>query len=124
MATATRNSTDLSTTEFAVLGLLSFGERSGYEMKKAAERGVGYGWAAAKSHGYAVLPGRGEGGDATARGVRKDRRPDKQVYKITRKGERAFKEWLEAPIEERGARSPFLLNVFFGGLMLQGERGW
>ena len=117
MATATRNSTDLSTTEFAVLGLLSFGERSGYEMKKAAERGVGYVWTAAKSHVYAVLPRLVEGGYATTRRVTQERRPDKQVYKITRKGERAFKEWLEAPIEERGARSPFLLKVFFGGLM-------
>jgi DNA-binding PadR family transcriptional regulator len=117
MATATRASTRLSTTEFAVLGLLSFGERSGYEMKKAAERGVGYVWTAAKSHIYAVLPRLVEGGYATTRRVTQERRPDKQVYKITRKGERAFKEWLEAPITERGARSPFLLKVFFGGLM-------
>jgi PadR family transcriptional regulator AphA len=117
VATATRRSTDLSTTEFAVLGLLSFGPRSGYEMKKAAERGVGYVWTAAKSHVYAVLPRLVEGGYATTRRVTQERRPDKQVYKITRKGERAFKEWLEAPIEEGGARSPFLLKVFFGGLM-------
>ena len=100
-----------------MLGLLSFGERSGYEMKKAAERGVGYVWTAAKSHVYAVLPRLVEGGYATTRRVTQARRPDKQVYKITRKGERAFKEWLEAPIEERGARSPFLLKIFFGGLM-------
>jgi PadR family transcriptional regulator, regulatory protein AphA len=117
VATATRNKTALSTTEFAVLGLLSFGERSGYEMKKAAERGVGYVWTAAKSHIYAVLPRLVEGGYATARRVTQERRPDKQVYKITRKGKRAFKEWLEAPIEERGARSPFLLKIFFGDLM-------
>jgi DNA-binding PadR family transcriptional regulator len=117
MATATRRATELSTTEFAVLGLLSFGERSGYELKKAAEAGVGYVWTAAKSHVYAVLPRLVEGGYATTRRVTQERRPDKQVYKITRKGERAFKEWLEAPIEERGARSPFLLKVFFGRLM-------
>src|ERR1051325_690197 len=124
MATATRNSTDLSTTEFAVLGLLSFGERSGYEMKKAAERGVGYVWTAAKSHVYAVLPRLVEGGYATTRRVTQERRPDKQVYKITRKGERAFKEWLEAPIEERGGRRPLLLTEFFcGPLSKEGARG-
>jgi DNA-binding PadR family transcriptional regulator len=117
VATTTRKSAELSTTEFAVLGLLSFGERSGYEMKKAAERGVGYVWTAAKSHIYAVLPRLVEGGFATTRRVTQERRPDKQVYRITRKGERAFKAWLEAPIEERGTRSPFLLKVFFGGLM-------
>ena len=100
-----------------MLGLLSFGEHSGYELKKAAEAGVGYVWTAAKSHVYAVLPRLVEGGFATTRRVAQERRPDKQVYKITRKGERVFKDWLEAPIEERGARSPFLLKVFFGGLM-------
>jgi DNA-binding PadR family transcriptional regulator len=117
VATATSQSTGLSTTEFAVLGLLSFGERSGYELKKAAEAGVGYVWTAAKSHVYGVLPRLVEGGYATTRRVTQERRPDKQVYRITRKGQRAFHEWLEAPIEERGSRSPFLLKVFFGGLM-------
>jgi PadR family transcriptional regulator, regulatory protein AphA len=117
VATTAREATGLSTTEYAVLGLLSFGESSGYEMKKAVERGVGYVWTAAKSHVYAVLPRLVEGGYATTRRVKQERRPDKQVYKITRKGERAFKEWLEAPIAERGARSPFLLKIFFGDLM-------
>jgi DNA-binding PadR family transcriptional regulator len=117
MATATRKSTELSTTEFAVLGLLSFGPCSGYELKKAAEAGVGYVWTAAKSHVYAVLPRLVEGGFATTRRVTQARRPDKQVYRITPKGQRAFRDWLEAPIEERGSRSPFLLKVFFGDLM-------
>jgi DNA-binding PadR family transcriptional regulator len=101
VATATSQSAGLSTTEFAVLGLLSFGERSGYELKKAAEAGVGYVWTAAKSHVYGVLPRLVEGGYATTRRVTQERRPDKQVYRITRKGQRAFHEWLEAPIEER-----------------------
>jgi PadR family transcriptional regulator AphA len=117
MAEATREATELSTTEFAVLGLLSFGERSGYELKQAAEAGVGYVWTAAKSHVYSVLPRLVEGGFATTRRVTQKRRPDKQVYRITRKGQRAFRDWLEEPVDGRGARSPFLLKVFFGGLM-------
>ena len=100
-----------------MLGLLSFGERSGYELKKAAEVGVGYVWTAAKSHVYAVLPRLVEGGFARTRKVTQERRPDKQVYRITAKGRRAFQAWLEAPIGEGGSRSPFLLKVFFGGLM-------
>ena len=69
MAIATRQSAGLSTTEFAVLGLLSFGPRSGYELKKAAEAGVGYVWTAAKSHIYGVLPRLVDGGLATTRRV-------------------------------------------------------
>jgi DNA-binding PadR family transcriptional regulator len=115
---AQRKSTSLSTTEFSVLGLLSRGEYSGYDMKKAAEAGVGYVWTAAKSHIYAVLPRLVEGGFATTRRVAQERRPDKQVYRITKKGEQALLEWLEEPVQQRaGSRSPFLLKLFFGGRM-------
>lgn len=120
MATAQRQATGtLSTTELSVLGLLlSYGEHSGYDLKRAAESGVGYVWTAAKSHVYAVLPRLVAGGYATVRTVAQERRPDKQVYRITRKGEDAFRRWLEEPVDERaGSRSPFLLKVFFGGRM-------
>ena len=118
MATAERTGTVLSTTELAILGLLSYGERSGYEIKKAAEASVGYVWTPAKSHIYAVLPRLVDSGFATARRVAQERRPDKQVYRITKKGEEAFRAWLEEPIDEdAGARSPFLLKVLFGGKM-------
>jgi PadR family transcriptional regulator, regulatory protein AphA len=107
----------LSTTELAVLGLLSAGERSGYDLKKAAEAGIGYVWTAAKSQVYAVLPRLVEGGFATAKRVRQERLPDKQVYRITKRGEEAFLAWLEEPVDYVSLRSPFLLKVFFGGKM-------
>jgi len=117
VATAQRRKTvTLSTTELSVLGLLSaFGEHSGYDLKKQAAAGVGYVWTAAKSHIYAVLPRLVEGGYATSRRVEQDSRPDKQVYRITEKGEEAFRAWLEEPVEERpDGRSTFLLKIFFG----------
>jgi DNA-binding PadR family transcriptional regulator len=116
-AQATRSA--LSTTELSVLGLLSvFGERSGYDLKKHAEVGVGYVWRGAKSHIYAVLPRLVEAGFATVRHVEQGSRPDKQVYKITKQGRQAFRAWLEEPVEERpDGRSTFLLKVFFGGDM-------
>jgi PadR family transcriptional regulator AphA len=118
MASAQVRTPTLSTTELSVLGLLSYGEHSGYDLKKVAEAGVGYVWTGAKSHIYAVLPRLVEGGFATTRRVAQERRPDKQVYRITKKGDQAFREWLEEPVDERaGSRSPFLLKVFFGGKM-------
>jgi DNA-binding PadR family transcriptional regulator len=108
----------LSTTELSVLGLLSSGERSGYDLKKQAEAGGGYVWTAAKSHIYAVLPGLVAGGFATVRHVEQSRRPDKQVYRITKRGRQAFRSWLEEPVDERsGSRSTFLLKIFFGSGM-------
>ena len=120
MTTAQRQrAATLSTTEQSVLGLLlTWGERSGYDLKRAAEEGVGYVWTAAKSHIYAVLPRLVDGGYATVRTVAQERRPDKQVYRITPKGEEAFRRWLEEPVDTRGSsRSPFLLKVFFGDQM-------
>jgi DNA-binding PadR family transcriptional regulator len=124
----------LSTTELSVLGLLSaFGERSGYDLKKHAEVGVGYVWTAAKSQIYAVLPRLVAGGYATSRRVQQSSLPDKQVYRITATGEEAFRTWLEEPVEERpDARSTFLLKIFFGRHMsrealvahLERKRDW
>ena len=118
MPTAARKRTGLSTTELSVLGLLSSGERSGYDLKKQAEVGVGYVWTAAKSHIYAVLPRLVANGYATVRHVEQGRRPDKQVYRITKHGREAFRAWLEEPVDDRsGSRSTFLLKVFFGSDM-------
>jgi DNA-binding PadR family transcriptional regulator len=65
-----------------------------------------------------VLPRLVAGGFATARRVRQQRRPDKLVYRLTKRGERAFRDWLEEPVDERaGVRSPFLLKIFFGAKM-------
>jgi PadR family transcriptional regulator, regulatory protein AphA len=124
----------LSTTELSVLGLLTaFGEHSGYDLKKHAEAGVGYVWRAAKSQIYAVLPRLVEGGYAASRRVEQDARPDKQVYRITPRGEETFRAWLEEPVEERpDLRSTFLLKIFFGRHMsrealvahLERKRDW
>jgi len=118
MATTSANTTRLSTTEYAVLGMLSASECSGYELQQIARAGIGYVWTAAKSQVYSVLPRLVRDGHATSRLVRQERNPDKQVYRITAKGRRALREWLEEPVEDAdSARSPFLLKVFLGGLM-------
>ncbi len=120
VATAQRRKTvTLSTTELSVLGLLAtFGEHSGYDLKKRAAAGVGYVWTAAKSHIYAVLPRLVESGYATSRLVEQSSRPDKQVYRISARGEESFRAWLEEPVEERpDGRSTFLLKIFFGSHM-------
>ena len=85
---------------------------------KKAQQSVGYVWTPARSQIYAVLPRLVEGGWAARRDVAQEQRPDKQVYRITAKGRRALREWLEEPVErDAGGRSPFELKIFFGGLM-------
>lgn len=106
------------TTTYAILGMLTFAERSGYELRQLIERSIGYFWSPAKSHIYAELRRLVELGWATEREVEQDDRPDKRVYGITEDGQRALREWLNDPeVEPATFKSPLLLKIFFGDLM-------
>ena len=105
----------LTTTEAAILGLLGLGEASGYDLSRNVETGIGMFWSPAQSGIYAVLPRLVEKGFATARTVAQERRPDKQVYRITEEGRTALRRWIESgPPEPDPAYNPFLLRVYFG----------
>jgi PadR family transcriptional regulator, regulatory protein AphA len=115
--TVETNAATLTVTEAAVLGLLTRGPMSGYDLKKRAEGSVGYFWDPAKSQIYAVLPRLVEGGFAKSRKVAQHQRPDKHVYRITARGREALKRWIElTPPPPDPARNPLLLKVFFGDL--------
>jgi PadR family transcriptional regulator, regulatory protein AphA len=104
----------LAATEAAVLGLLADGEHSGYDLKRAIDRSVGYFWGPAKSRIYTVLPHLVELGYATRRDVIQQNRPNKQLYRITAAGRQALEEWLAEPSGPTPDRNPLLLKVFFG----------
>ncbi|HWQ02758.1 MAG TPA: PadR family transcriptional regulator, partial [Gaiellaceae bacterium] len=59
-----------TSTEVAVLGLLTGGEQSGYDLLRSAERSVGFFWTPAKTQLYAILKKLVDHGYATARHVR------------------------------------------------------
>jgi DNA-binding PadR family transcriptional regulator len=104
----------VSSTECAVLGLLTSGEQSGYDLLKEAERSVGFFWTPAKTQLYALLPKLVERGLATVRRVPQQDRPDKNLYRITPAGEAA----LAAGLEHVGSavnRNALELRIFFGG---------
>jgi PadR family transcriptional regulator, regulatory protein AphA len=107
----------LTATEYAVLGLLSSGEQSGYDLKKRADSSVGYFWTPAKSRIYAILPRLVEAGLVRRRDVRQQGRPDKQIYRLTPEGRRALVEWLaNGPLEPDPERHLLLLKLYFGEL--------
>ena len=106
----------LTTTEYALLGMLGrYGARSGYELLKLAEAGIGHFWSPAKSHVYDVLPRLERGGCARRRIVSQSTRPDKHLWRITRRGGATLAAWINTidanPFDERGV---FLLKLFFG----------
>jgi PadR family transcriptional regulator AphA len=103
----------ITATEVAVLGLLTDGECSGYDLLRMADRSVGFFWTPAKTQLYAVLRKLVENGFATARHVRQSDRPDKTLYRITDQG----RERLRAGLEQVGStvnKNPLELRIFFG----------
>ncbi len=106
----------LTTTEYAILGLLAGGESSGYDLARTADRTIVYMWSPSRSQIYKVLPRLLAWGLATSREVEQRGRPDKAVYRITPAGRSTLRAWLEDDAEdpERGG-DLFLLKLFLAG---------
>jgi PadR family transcriptional regulator, regulatory protein AphA len=107
----------LTTTEYAVLGLLSDGERSGYDLARAAARTIGHTWVPSRSQIYRVLPRLVRSGLAESREVEQQGLPDKALYRITDRGIDMLRAWVERVEEEpAGGISEFFLKLFFAGV--------
>lgn len=112
------DSRDLPSSTYAILGMLTFGEMSGYDLGKLVDRTVGHFFSPAKSQIYSELRRLVAHGWATERRVEQQDRPDKRLYRISSKGERALRAWLESPeVEPTSVKMPFLLKLFFGGYL-------
>lgn len=110
-------SAKISATDAALLGLLTRGEQSGYDLQRQAEMSGGLFWAPAKSRIYAVLPQLVARGYATSREVVQTGRPNKQLYRITKAGRAVLQAWLEEPPVFEPERVPLLLKLYFGDLL-------
>ncbi|GAC1366772.1 MAG: transcriptional regulator PadR [Actinomycetota bacterium] len=110
---------DLPDTTYAILGLLTFGERSGYDLTKLVNQTIAqFFFRPAKSQIYAELRRLVAKGYATEREVAQQVRPDKRLYAITDEGRGALRSWLDSsPTGPDTIRSPTLLKLSFGGLM-------
>lgn len=61
-----------------------------------------------------MLPRLVERGLATRRSAPGARGPERQLYRVTKKGERLARAWLEEPVS--GDQQLFFLKAFYGGL--------
>ena len=114
---------ELGTTSYAVLGLLSGGKMSRYDIVQLAERSIANFWTIAKSQVYGELSRLEELGLAKGKDVAQKGLPDKRLYEITPAGRKALKGWLESPgYDEDRFRSGFLVKWFFGGYMDDANR--
>ena len=102
----------LTTTSYAVLGLLAIRPWSSYELTQQMDRSLGRVWPRAVSKLYEEpkkLTARGLARSSTERNGRRTR----TVYAITPAGRRALRDWLAEPGEGPALESEQLLKVFF-----------
>jgi len=113
----------ISANEAVVLGMLAHGSSSASGLLRRIGRSVGYFWSPARSHVFGLLPRLVEEGYLTrTTAAAMEEGPDRQVYAVTTSGRAAVRSWLASPALFDGpTRNPFLLKVFFGGLLGRDE---
>jgi PadR family transcriptional regulator AphA len=103
-----------------VLGMLSLGPRSGYDIKMVVDRSTRFFWAASYGQIYPELrrlesEGLIEGEDAPHGGR------SRRVYRITKAGRGALREWLLDSTVTIEYRDESLLRLFFADAMPREE---
>jgi PadR family transcriptional regulator, regulatory protein AphA len=91
-----RSRRDLTTTSYAILGLLAIRPWSTYELAKQMRRNFHFFWPRAESNLYAEPKRLVSGGWAKANSGANGQRP-RTVYSITAQGRRALESWLKKP---------------------------
>jgi PadR family transcriptional regulator AphA len=102
----------LTSTDFALLGLLTLKPMSGYELRRLIAQSIGHFWGESYGQLYPSLKRLEAFGLATKRADSGTKR-DKFVYSITAKGGDRLQEWLAVPPKTQPPRSELLLNLFF-----------
>ncbi len=98
---------------YAVLGMLSLGPMSGYDIKKVIEESISNFWQESYGQIYPMLKQLREEGLTTSHIEKQEGRPDRYVYALTDKGWDELRRWLIEPVEYQIGRNELLLKLFF-----------
>ena len=101
-------------TVYAILGLLSTGPKSGYDIKREAETRINHFWKESFGHIYPILKRLYDEGLVNRHTEIQETAPNKQVYSITPAGVEVLHEWLHQPVEPTITRNELLLKLYFG----------
>jgi PadR family transcriptional regulator AphA len=109
--------------QYAILGLLSYRQMTGYDLKKMFDDSINNFWAASLSQIYRELGTLENKGYLTSEIVKQNDRPDKRIYGITDGGRYAFREWIRNFPEKlsKEKRDEFTLRIFFGSNLTKEE---
>lgn len=104
----------MSQTKFAILGMLTAGPLSGYDLKKMSEGKLAHFWHESYGNLYPRLAELEAERLVSSKRERRPGRPDATVYTLTPRGWEEFRQWMTVPAAPERVRSELLLKVFFG----------
>ena len=116
---ATENAHELNATAASVLGFLTLGPLTGWDLNALAQVSVNHFWNMTRSQIYRELAtletsGHVEGDDVGARNARR--------YRITPGGRKALRKWLGSDAGDSVTRNPDLVRIFFAAELTKAER--
>lgn len=100
-----------------ILGLLSFGDSSGYDISLSFSDGLSYFWMANQSQIYRELNNMEKISWVRSYKEPQESRPDRRVYSLTAEGKEELLNWLKDDGVENllTMRCPILMKIFFSG---------
>lgn len=102
--------------KYGILGLLSYGPMTGYELNRAFHASLAFFWKATMSQVYRELKQMEQKGWVSATTIiQHNGKPNKKEYTLTQEGREAFVRWLAGPVVDSDleVRSAFLMKIFF-----------
>jgi DNA-binding PadR family transcriptional regulator len=97
-----------------LLGLLTIGPMSGYDLGQAIRTSVGFFWNESYGQIYPNLKKLAAEGFVIAKRERQKGKPERHVYSITKKGRERLAAWLAVEPQAEIPRNELLLKLFFG----------
>jgi DNA-binding PadR family transcriptional regulator len=104
-----------------ILGFLSYGDMTGYDLTQAFQSSVHFFWHVQKAQVYQTLNKMEKSGLVTHKRVVQDVRPNKKIYSITADGRKEFMSWLADSDCVTDFKSTFLMKLFFSGNLSRSE---
>lgn len=104
-------------TQFALLGILTQYECTGYDIKKFIETSIGFFWSESFGQIYPNLKRLEKEGCICSVRKKDSKGSVKIVYSITKAGRKKLKAWLAQKAEPLSYRHELLLKLFFGSQM-------
>lgn len=100
---------------YGLLGLLSYGKTTGYDLDKEFKKSLNFFWQAQTSQIYRELNAMEKQGWLTSEVVQQTDKPNKKIYTLTQSGKDELHRWLMTNTieEDLKVRDPFLVKLFF-----------